>query len=168
MHTPVGHFLAHLRTSLFQGNPFALSMTTPTEKICCCTAPSVAYPSGRPAPTLLAFGHPSQPLPLLPRVVWEPGLLVPGRKFLFGMSVFKALCRPSPLKKEKIAMCPHLHAHWNMWSTHKWDHKVLDIPHALGASPTFLYSVDQFVKSSICKGHDLQGTSLVAHRDFPD
>ena len=37
----------------------------------------------------------------------------------FEISVFKAFCRPSALKLEKIPMCPHFRAHPDMWSIHR-------------------------------------------------
>ena len=64
-------------------------------------------------------------------------------------------------------MCPHVRAHPNMWSIHKWAHKVMVVPHALWASPIFFNVLDKIIKSSTYRGPDFEATSLVANRDFP-
>ena len=55
---------------------------------------------------------------LAPRSLDTRPPLLPPRKLRFEISHFRALCRPSPLKAAKMAMCPHLRAHPNRWSIH--------------------------------------------------
>ena len=62
---------------------------------------------------------------LAPRSLDTRPPLLPPRKLRFEISHFRALCRPSPLKAAKMAMCPHLRAHPNRWSIHRLGCSVL-------------------------------------------
>ena len=61
---------------------------------------------------------------LAPRSLDTRPPLLPPRKLRFEISHFRALCRPSPSKAAKMAMCPHMRAHPNRWSIHRWAHRV--------------------------------------------
>ena len=104
---------------------------------------------------------------LAPRSLDTRPPLLPPRKLRLEISHFRALCRPSPLKAAKMAMCPQLRAHPNRWAIHRWAHMVMFTLQALWASPIFFNSARRIIMSGNCNGPDLQTTSRVANRDFP-